>query len=120
MKHEEENLHIACVQWFSWQYPKLHRLLHHSPNGGLRNIREAARFKRMGTQPGFPDLILLYPSGGHASLCIELKSDKGRQTDSQKEWQELVERHGSRYIVCRSFDEFRDHVNGYLKNSLHL
>lgn len=31
MKHDEDELQIACVNWFGMQYPKLSKLLHHSP-----------------------------------------------------------------------------------------
>ena len=34
MTHEEDQIQIACVNWFNLQYPKLALLLHHSPNGG--------------------------------------------------------------------------------------
>lgn len=114
MRHNEDNLQIACVSWFSLQYPSIARLLHHSPNGGKRNAREAARFKRMGVRAGFPDLILLLPSKQYSFLCIELKTKTGKQTDYQKEWQALAESNGSKYIVCRSFDEFQTAIKQYL------
>jgi hypothetical protein len=68
----------------------------------------------MGTRPGFPDLILLYPTSSHPFLAIEMKSPKGRQSDFQKEYQRLIGAIGAKYVVCRSFDEFRREVNGYL------
>ena len=95
MRHIEEDIQMACVKWFDYTYPKLSKLLHHSPNGGKRNVREAARFKRMGVRAGFPDLILLYPVKMFNCLCIEMKSDKGTQTINQMEWAELVKRAGA-------------------------
>lgn len=88
--HSEDDLQMQCVTWFRLQFPKFARLLHHSPNGGRRNAREGARFKRMGVQPGFPDLVLLVASQDCHALFIELKSATGRQEDSQKEYQALV------------------------------
>jgi hypothetical protein len=72
--------------------------------------------KGEGVTAGVSDLILLFPSAGFHSLCIEVKtpSKSSKQTDYQKEWQALVEAHGSKYIVCRSFDEFRIEVKRYL------
>ena len=52
--------------------------IHHSPNGGKRNAREAAKFKRMGTRSGFPDLFLAYPNKQYAGLFIELKAEGGK------------------------------------------
>lgn len=113
-RHIEDNIQIACVRWFTLQYPEIAGLLHHSPNGGKRNAREAARFKQMGVRPGFPDLILLKPSGGFHFLCIELKTATGKQSEYQKEYQRLVESIGGKYVICRSFDDFRKEVISYL------
>lgn len=106
---------MQCVRWFRLQYPQLARLLHHSPNGGKRNAREGARFKQMGTQAGFPDLILLVASQGYHALLLELKTRTGRQQDSQKEYQQLAEAQGYRYVVIRSLEAFMDEVNTYMK-----
>lgn len=115
MKHLEENTQIQCVKWFEYAYPKLSLLLHHSPNGGRRNAIEAARFKAMGTRRGFPDLILLYPSKGFHALCIEMKTEKGRQQPSQKIFQRAVEEMGYKYVICRSFEGFMGEIRGYLR-----
>lgn len=113
--HAEDDLQMQCVSWFRLQYPQLARLLHHSPNGGRRDAREGARFKQMGTQAGFPDLILLVASQGYHALLLELKTRTGRQQDSQKEYQQLAEAQGYRYVVIRSLDAFMDEVNTYMK-----
>jgi len=114
MKHLEESMQMTCVQWFSLQYGEFSKLLHHSPNGGKRNAREAARFKAMGTRPGFPDLILLYPASGYSYLAVEMKAEKGKQSDYQKEYQKLIENTGAKYVICRSFDEFIREIKSYL------
>lgn len=112
--HAEDDLQMQCVQWFRLQFPKLARLLHHSPNGGRRDAREGARFKQMGTQAGFPDLILLVAAKGYHALMLELKTRTGRQQDSQKDYQKRVEEQGYRYVVIRSFDQFRETIKDYL------
>jgi len=114
MKHGEDILQINCIKWFDLQYRELYILLHHSPNGGLRNVIEASKFKRMGVRAGFPDLILLVQRHGYGSLCIELKSGKGKQTPLQHEWELLALSHGNKYVICRSFDEFKETINNYL------
>lgn len=115
MNNVEDRLQIACVQWFSLQYPTIAPLLHHSPNGGQRTIETGARFKRMGTRAGFPDLILLLPTLQHPYLCVELKTKDGRQSDSQKLYQKFIEKAGGRYELCRSFNQFKAVVEDYLK-----
>ena len=116
--HAEDDLQMQCVTWFRLQFPKFARLLHHSPNGGRRNAREGARFKKMGVQPGFPDLVLLVASQDCHALFIELKSATGRQEDSQKEYQALVEAQGYRYALVRSFDEFKKLIGNYMTGNI--
>lgn len=116
IRHEEDRLQIACVRWFSLQYPRLAPLLHHSPNGGQRNKLEAVRFKQMGVRAGFPDLILALPRCGYGCLFIELKSATGRQSPRQKQWQEVATRHGQCYRVVRSVEGFIELITNYLNN----
>ena len=51
------------------KWPEL-ELLHHIPNGGSRDVVEAAHMKRQGVKSGVPDLHLPVPRGGYASLYI--------------------------------------------------
>lgn len=115
MRHLEDSLQMNCVKWMRLQYPHEASLLHHSPNGGRRDLREAARFKAMGVSAGFPDLILCIPSHGYHGLCLELKTQTGRQSAMQKEWQKRLSSQGYLYAVIRSFDEFRTAINNYLR-----
>lgn len=85
------------------------------PNGGKRGIREAAIMKAEGVVAGVADLLLLIPSREYHALAIEMKTDKGRQNDNQKLWQEDFEKAGGKYVVCRCFDEFRIAVEKYLE-----
>lgn len=98
------------------QYPRHARLLHHSPNGGRRNIREGARFRAMGTKAGFPDLFLCLPSptrGAHG-LFIELKSEHGRQSPAQIEWESNCTRVGYLYKIVRNIDDFINVMKDYM------
>lgn len=114
--HKEEDMQLQCVKWFDYQYPKLKLHLHHSPNGGKRDEREGARFKAMGTRAGFPDLILLLPNNFYPFMGIELKTDKGSQSERQKEYQKSFEVIGAKYVVVRSLEDFMREINQYLKD----
>ena len=61
------------------------------------------------------DLILLIPKGGYASLCIEMKTAKGKQSAAQVEFMELARKMRNKYVVCRSFDDFQKEINEYLE-----
>lgn len=114
MRHDEDRLQQACVRWFDMQYPEYRLLLHHSPNGGFRTKAEGSIFKSMGTRAGFPDLIFLLRCREATALAVEFKTDKGRQSEAQKEWQRTAERYGIVYTVVRSADEFVAAVSRYI------
>jgi hypothetical protein len=114
MKHLEDDLQAACITWFDLQYPKIKNLLFHVPNGGNRNIIEAARLKKQGVRAGVSDLILLIPKGQFHGMIIEMKSEKGKTSILQDEWLKLVDNMEYYTIVCNSFDLFRAKINEYL------
>lgn len=119
MTHPESILQRNCVTWFRLQYPHLAQLLFAVPNGGGRSRVEAAIMKGEGVLPGVADLILLVPRGAYASLCIEMKTETGRQSPAQKAWQHTAQEAGNLYVVVRSFEDFQEHVRAYLKPPAH-
>ena len=114
MRHVESNTQIACVRWFRYQYPHLARLLFAVPNGGARNRVTGAIMKAEGVVAGVADLLLLVPSGPYHGLAIEMKTQTGRQSDSQKEWEKAVTAQGYSYSLVRSFADFKETIETYL------
>lgn len=114
MRHDESNLQIACVRWFRLQYPSIAPLLFSVPNGGRRDAVTGAILKAEGAVAGVSDLLLLFSNGVHHGLCIEMKTEKGKQSDAQKEWQKAVEAVGYKYAVVRSFEQFADLIDDYI------
>lgn len=114
MRTRESKLQEACVNWFRYQYPQYRELLFAVPNGGWRNKTVAAILKAEGVVPGVSDLILLKSNGQYHSLCIEMKTPVGRQSERQKAWQRQAEAEGNKYVVCHSFEAFMNTVNNYL------
>jgi len=114
VKHLESDLQSACIYWFRLAYPKLAGIMFAVPNGGSRNAREARNLKIQGTLPGVADLILLKPSNGYHSLCVEMKIEKGKQSEYQKIFQQAAEQQGNKYIVCRNFEEFKTEIDNYI------
>lgn len=110
----ESQIQHSCVTWFRMQYPSLSLLLFAVPNGGKRDAKTGARMKYEGVIPGTADLILLLPKKGFASLCLEMKTPKGKQTENQVMWQRTAEKYKNKYVVCRSLEEFINEVNNYL------
>lgn len=114
MRGEEANIQAACVRVFRLKWPELACMLFAIPNGGSRNPIEAHNLKLQGVLPGVTDMILLVPNHTNASMCIEMKAAKGRQTDYQKEFQAAAEKFGNKYVICRSVDDFLREVTTYL------
>lgn len=115
MKNEESRIQKACVRWFRLQYPRL--VLFAIPNGGNRNAVTGAILKSEGVLAGVSDLMLMHPAGGYHGLCIEMKTPKGRQQESQKQFQRQAEAAGYKYIICRSLDSFVAEIREYLNSS---
>ena len=85
------------------------------PNGGRRDAKTGARMKYEGVVKGVADLILLVPKKGFASLCIEMKTPKGTQSEHQITWKREAETYRNKYVVCHSLQEFMNEVNAYLR-----
>lgn len=112
MKREEENLQIACVRWFRYQYPNI--IIHHSPNGGLRNAIEASKFKGMGVTAGFPDLFIPVPNKKSHGLFIELKSSTGKLSEKQADIIQRLVNSGYTVVVVNKLEFFIKFVNDYM------
>jgi hypothetical protein len=110
----EFNLHVLIAdilqRWGTpgWRYT-------HLPFGEKRGARTGARLKRMGSKKGWPDFILLSPSGGNGSILnplfvgsayfLELKRKGGQLTEEQAELGAWLMDNGYPYRVADTFDE---------------
>lgn len=111
-RHIEEGIQAACIKWFRLAF---HRYIAFSvPNGGLRNKLEAINMKRAGALAGVSDLILV---ADHSVLFVEMKTEKGKQSEYQKKFQADVERLGFEYKICRSLQDFQITVEHWIKKT---
>lgn len=108
----------TVIQWArlsSGKYPEL-MLLHHIPNGGSRNKKEAVKLKRMGVLAGVADLHLPVAHAGYSSLYIEMKYDDGRLLKSQKTFLRLAAAFGNYCAVCYSAADAIKVMQAYLND----
>lgn len=117
MRHQESKIQIACVNWFGYQYPQLHAVFYSVPNGGKRTLTEAKILKAEGVKAGVADLILNFPNKDFTFLAIEMKTENGKQTTNQKNWQKEIEKLGAKYVLCRNITEFITEINNYLEST---
>jgi len=80
------------------------------PNGGHRNILEAINLKATGVVSGVSDMIILLPN---KCLFIELKTEIGKQSENQKDFENVVNNLGFDYFVIRSLNEFINIIDTY-------
>lgn len=116
MKSTESQIQISMVRWFRYAYPHLALNLFHIPNGRMRTAREGKILKAEGVVSGVADLALMV-TRNCPGLFIEVKTEKGRQSASQKLWQKQIEKQGYKYVILRSLDEFIIEIENYLNET---
>jgi hypothetical protein len=117
LESEEQQLIFAWARIMEKQHPEL-ELLVAVPNGGLRNMPEAVRFKAEGVRKGFPDMLLPVARGAYHSLAIELKRRKGGVVSpEQKAWIAALNEQGWLAVVCRGADEAIEVITDYLRGA---
>lgn len=108
MRHAEADFQIGVVRFL--------RMAGHFvfavPNGGSRNIIEAANLKAQGVMAGVSDLILLLPNKVY---FIELKNPngKGRQSPAQREFEDNVRAYGNEYLLWDNWAQVEQFVNAH-------
>lgn len=114
---EEHRIQCSCVRWFTLKYPQYRGLLFAVPNGGRRDAVTGAKLKAEGVIAGVSDLIFLKRNSRYCGLLIEMKKPKGKQSESQKEWERIINTSGEfKYVRCHSFDQFRHEVEEFLND----
>lgn len=73
------------------------------PNAGRRTLYSGNRMKQEGMQSGVADLCIMLDLGRCGWL--ELKTDRGTQSDTQKGFEAICRRLGHPYKVARTIDE---------------
>lgn len=81
--------HIACADWLREYKNKTKKIFYfHPANGGKRNLREAALFKRMGVRAGVMDFWIF---SACSILIVELKVQDKTLSPNQVECRDELE-----------------------------
>lgn len=113
----ESEIQQSCIGWFKIFHRELWEdgVLFHIPNEGIRLGGIGSRMKREGIVRGVADICLAVPRQGFGALYIEMKRPDNYQSPEQKRWQKGVEKHGNKYAVAKSLQDFIAIVNEYLQ-----
>ena len=82
------------------------------PNGGLRKAIDMVMLKREGLLTGASDVVIILPN---KTIYMEFKTDNGKQSQKQKDFQAVCEMLGHEYYLVWSSFEAVGIVKGYLK-----
>lgn len=114
MSRPEQELQRACIKWLRLQYPDL--LAFHTPNGrNAGSPRMGKLWKDMGVVAGVPDILIVRRNSYWVGMAVELKSDKGRISESQLAMHEKFLKEGWYMTTIRSLDDFMRAVKEYMR-----
>jgi hypothetical protein len=107
----EDILQAEIFKWyhnnFCTKKQEVPHVIFSVPNGAFVSKRQAMKLKSTGLVAGVSDLIIIQPS---RCLFVELKFEKGKQSEGQISFQKKVEMLGFEYIVVRSLEEFKQKI----------
>lgn len=115
MKQDEHLLQVAICQWLNYTQNFPYFAI---PNGGLRHRLVAIKLKLEGAKAGVADMFWMVSNNNWKGLFVEVKIDKGKQSQSQKDFEAVAIKHGYYYAVVRSIDDCISLINRFRKNEI--
>lgn len=104
MQKSESKIQQEIVIWFRNNNLKTNNIIFSVPNEG-KSAKEQMFKKATGLMSGVSDLICI--NDGEV-IFIECKDEKGKQSDKQIQFEEIVKSQGYRYILVRSLEDFKN------------
>lgn len=104
MESTEKKIQSDCFVWL-WNYmPETRGLLCYNL-ANSKNKVDGAQNKAMGLIAGRSDMVLYWKS---IAYMFEFKTEIGKQSSTQKEWQKTIENQGFKYYIVRNLIEFKE------------
>lgn len=110
---EEDLMQIQVFDWIKKM--SLDDFIFHPANERKCSLRAGALLKRKGVKAGVSDVIILKASKGFHGALIELKTEKGRLSATQKTFLDTMKLGGYFTAVCRSAREAKNTIAFYLE-----
>jgi len=103
MSLSEAQIQASCVMWLWNSHPQT-RGLFFSVTNNSEHIARAMQRKAVGLIPGVSDCLFIWRG---QLYCFEFKTEIGRQSPVQIDWQDKVNRQGIQYYLIRSIEQFK-------------
>ena len=107
---KESDLQKAIVEYLDLMGVFYFAVNNEMAGGGKQAKIRMAHFKAMGLRAGASDLVLVLRG---KVVFVEVKTEKGRQSESQKRFQMVVEELGHRYEIVRSVYDVERVLNSW-------
>lgn len=108
----ESKIQQQIFEWYQNNYClKFHEpraMIFSIPNGGTRNKLEAITMKATGLLAGASDLVVILPNG--ELIFVEVKTETGKQSDKQIDFEQRVKTLGYEYKLIKSLEEFKQWI----------
>jgi hypothetical protein len=112
-EHDQARALIVWRDYVKATEPRI-RWLHAVPNGGKRDPVTARKMREEGCTPGVWDYFLPVPRDCFHGMYLELKSESGKLSKDQIEFEKFAISHGYFCSVCRSWFEAKKIIEFYL------
>ena len=99
----EAQIQASCVMWLWNMHPQT-RGLFFSVTNNSEHIARAMQRKAIGLIPGVSDCLFIWRG---QLYCFEFKTEIGRQSPPQKEWEAKAVNQGAKYYLVRSLEQFQ-------------
>jgi hypothetical protein len=111
LMNTEHNNQCAYFRWVRIAYKD--KVIFAVPNQRKQSARNGKWMKDEGVLAGIPDIIIASKSGVYHGMFIEMKSEKGKLSKSQKEIIDKLESEGYFVKVCYSWIEAKEETEKY-------
>jgi hypothetical protein len=111
----------AFISWLAWKYPDVHAVTAAVPNGGWRQLGVAKKLKAEGVSPGYPDVLIDYPTREYHGLRIEFKATGktwGSVSKDQRSWIEKLNNHGYKAEAAYGLESAKEILIKYLQGGI--
>lgn len=108
----ERQIHLTVIDFIK-NHKEISPYVIHIPNESVRNPGYGRLLKRMGMRAGASDLFIAIPNHDFHGAWIELKTEKGKPTEKQKEFLTLMEKQGYYTKITYGLDDAINSIKWY-------